>query len=148
MCHCSYRHLARTIQKNTWNCRKCKMLKHEIVVWMSNGTLLCVACGGLRNLYDWKKWRSSVHSHRECVWAVYTPYLNTRYASDQGDSGSTVVCFNLSWETGHPGRYFAGLLPRIRLQSLLCPIQFIVHWSSYMQHYTLWFMSYGYNCRR
>jgi len=51
------------------------------------------------DLNDWKKWRSSVHSHRECVWAVCTPYLN---ASDQGGSSSTVVCFDLSWEIGHP----------------------------------------------
>lgn len=70
------------------------------------------------------------------------------YASDQGDSSSTVVCFDLSWETGHPNRYFAGLLPQIRLLSLLCPVQFVVHWSSYMQHYAVRLMSYGYKCRR
>jgi hypothetical protein len=70
------------------------------------------------------------------------------YASDEGDSSRTVVCFDLGWETGHPDRYFAGLLPQIRLQSLLCPVQIIVHWSSYVQHYTVWFMSYGCNCRR
>jgi len=70
------------------------------------------------------------------------------YASDQDDSSSTVVCFDLSWETGRPDRYFAGLLPQIRLLSLLCPVQFIVHWSSYMQHYTVWLMSYEYNCRQ
>jgi len=97
--------------KNTWNCRKCKMLKHEIVVWMLNGTLwLHWVCSSWWAL---QQQTSVTGRNGEAVCIVKAnvsgqcvPHIWIHiYASDKGDSSSTVVCFDISWETGHPDMF-------------------------------------------